>query len=105
MGNGAKSNQHSMSEMQSQTTTKRPDTSIAGNIPRNIRSLSKAIGYAAWLDTEAAWHGLTIVLLARLTEAQRASLAFASMKSLSEENAYLTASVAMFGTLDGEALK
>ncbi|WIY23699.1 hypothetical protein [Parasedimentitalea psychrophila] len=41
--------------------------------------------------------------MARLTDAERASLAFATLNSLSEKHAYMTASAALFGTLYGEA--
>jgi len=68
----------------------------------NHKRVAKAIGFALMLGTESAWHGLTIILMARLTDAERSSLAFATLNSLSEKHAYMTASAALFGTLYGE---
>lgn len=65
---------------------------------------AKMLGYTLALGDEAAWHGFTIVLLARLTERERAALAFAVLNSLDHNNAYKTASVALFGTLGGEVV-
>ncbi len=67
------------------------------------KRVAKGLGFALTLGTESAWHGLTILLMARLTEAERAALAFATLTSLSENHAYMTASAALFGTLHGEA--
>lgn len=64
--------------------------------------VAKSVGYALTLGDEAAWHGLTIVMLARLTELERAALAYAALNSLKENNAYRVASVAVFGVLHGE---
>jgi hypothetical protein len=66
------------------------------------KKMARALGYALNIGTSAAWHSLTIVLLARLTTAERAGLAYAALKSLEEDQAYKTASVAIFGTLHGE---
>ncbi|NRB17235.1 MAG: hypothetical protein HRU33_06555 [Rhodobacteraceae bacterium] len=67
------------------------------------KKVAKGLGFALTLGDESAWHGLTIILMARLSEAERASLAFATLNSLSENNTYMTASAALFGTLYGEA--
>ncbi|PCJ08756.1 MAG: hypothetical protein COB16_06590 [Rhodobacteraceae bacterium] len=66
---------------------------------------AKSLGFALTLGTESAWHSLTIILMARLTEAERAQLAFATLNSLSENHAYMTASAALFGTKYGEAAR
>lgn len=71
--------------------------------PRH-QSVTRSIGYALTLGDEPAWHGLTIVMLARLEEEERAALAYAALKSLTEDNAYRVASVAMFGVLDGKVV-
>jgi len=82
------------------------------NTPKSAMSLyakdrhkkaAKGLGFALTLGTESAWHSLTIILMARLTEAERAALAFATLNSLSENHAYMTASAALFGTQYGEA--
>ncbi|WIY23738.1 hypothetical protein [Parasedimentitalea psychrophila] len=67
------------------------------------KKTAKGLGFALTLGTESAWHSLTITLMARLTEAERAALAFATLNSLSESHAYMTASAALFGTQYGEA--
>ncbi len=68
------------------------------------KRVSRSLGYALTLGTTAAWHGLTIILMSRLSEAERAGLAFAALNSLSEDHAYMTASAALFGTLPGEVV-
>ncbi len=66
------------------------------------KKMARALGYALTLGTAAAWHGLTIVLINRLTTAERTGLAFAALKSLDDDQAYQTASLAIFGTSKGE---
>jgi hypothetical protein len=66
------------------------------------KRIAKAVGFALTLGTTAAWHSLTILLLARLTEAERAGLAFSALRSLDEDNAYSVASLAIFGVSKGE---
>ncbi|MEM9966475.1 MAG: hypothetical protein AAF755_00095 [Pseudomonadota bacterium] len=61
--------------------------SISAQIPRNIKKASRSIAYAAWLDNPDAWLGLSTVLEARLEPQQRAALAYAALRSLSEEHA------------------
>lgn len=65
---------------------------------------ARSIGFALGLGSSQGWEGLGLILVARLTKAERAALAYAALISLDEETAYLTASVALFGTLNGEAL-
>jgi len=67
--------------------------------------LAKAIGFALAIGTSKAWEGLSLVLVARLTKAERAALAYAALISLDEDTAYRTASVALFGVMNGEALQ
>ncbi|WP_456386280.1 hypothetical protein [Profundibacter sp.] len=57
-----------------------------GKIPH--KRVAKTLGYALTLGGEASWHGFTIVLLARLTEPERAALALAALNSLDHNNAY-----------------
>lgn len=65
----------------------------------------RSIGYALTLNTSQAWEGLSLILKARTTTPERAALAYAALASLDEDVAYLTASAAIFGTLNGEALQ
>ncbi|NDV52941.1 hypothetical protein [Salipiger sp. PrR003] len=67
------------------------------------KRVSKAIGYALTLATESAWESFSKVLAARLTYEERAALAFAALRSLDEDTAYLTASAAVFDTMTKEA--
>ncbi len=85
------------------STPKRRRSAMSMFAKDNHKRIAKVLGFALTLGTESAWHGLTIILMARLSEAERASLAFASLNSLSEKHAYMTASAALFGTLYGEA--
>lgn len=59
------------------------------------KAVARAIGYALTLGDEAAWHGLTIVLMARLSDQERAALAFAVLISLSNEHASAVAEAAV----------
>ncbi|KZX94489.1 hypothetical protein A3722_06395 [Sulfitobacter sp. HI0027] len=64
----------------------------------------RSIGYALTLDTSQAWEGLSLILEARTTTRERAALAYAALKALDDDTAYRTASVALFGVIDGEVL-
>jgi hypothetical protein len=79
--------------------------SVAQHIPDHIKRVSKSLGYSLILENEAAWDGFTTVLRARLSEHERAALAYAVLNSMDPDNAYLTASVALFGTLNGEVVQ
>lgn len=59
------------------------------HIPDPIKRASRAFGYAVWLDTPDNWHGLTIVLTARLTVEQRGALAWATLRALPDHVADL----------------
>jgi hypothetical protein len=67
--------------------------------------IAKAIGYALTLGTSKAWEGLSLILMARLSKAERAALAYSALISLDEDTAYRTASVALFGVLNGEVVQ
>jgi hypothetical protein len=71
---------------------------------RAHKAAARMLGYALTLGDEAAWHSMTIVLMAKLTDRERAALAYAALNSLDEDTAHMTASVVLFGILDGEAL-
>jgi hypothetical protein len=45
-----------------------------------------------------------LILMARLTKAERAALAYSALISLDDDTAYRTASAALFGVMDGEVL-
>ena len=59
--------------------------SISQHIPRNIKSVARCVGYAAWLDTTDDWLSLPVVLEARLEPRQRAALAYAALRTLTPE--------------------
>lgn len=69
------------------------------------KKVSRSIGYALTLGTTAAWHSLTVILIARLTEAERAGLAYAALRSLDKDNAYDVATLAVFGTVTAEGVQ
>ena len=86
-------------------TPKRGKSAMSLYAKDSHKRAAKSLGFALTLGTESAWHSLTIILMARLTEAERAQLAFATLNSLSENHAYMTASAALFGTKYGEAAR
>ncbi|MFG6634509.1 hypothetical protein ACGYJ8_01025 [Sulfitobacter sp. 1A12126] len=73
-------------------------------LPDDRERAVRSIGYALTLDTSQAWEGLSLILEARTTTRERAALAYAALKALDDDTAYRTASVALFGVIDGEVL-
>jgi hypothetical protein len=84
---------------------KRPSNAMSLYAKEAHTRLAKAIGFALAIGTSKAWEGLSLVLVARLTKAERAALAYSALISLDDETAYRTASVALFGVMNGEALQ
>ncbi len=85
------------------TPTKRQNAMSECAKERHKR-VAKSLGYVLTLGAGSSWHELTIVLMARLTEAGCASLAFATLNSLSAGHTNMAASAALFGTLNGDVL-
>lgn len=78
--------------------------SASKHIPKHIKRVSRSLGYTLILENEAAWDGFTTILRARLTERERAALAYSVLNSMDPDNAYMAASVVLFGTIEGEVL-
>jgi hypothetical protein len=55
------------------------------HMPDAYKRAARALGFSLLLNTADAWHGLTIVLSARLTWEQRAALAWSSLRALPPE--------------------
>ncbi len=72
--------------------------------PDHMRAMRVA-GHALTLGTSDAWLIASAVWAARLSVPERVALAYAALKALDEDEAYLTASAAIFGTLHGEAVQ
>tara|TARA_R100000750_G_C2322197_1_gene86751 strand:- start:287 stop:658 length:372 start_codon:yes stop_codon:yes gene_type:complete len=72
--------------------------------PDHVRAMRVA-GHALTLGTSDAWLNASAVWAARLSVPERVALAYAALKALDEDDAYLTASTAIFGTLYGEAVQ
>jgi hypothetical protein len=72
--------------------------------PDHMRAMRVA-GHALTLGTSDAWLSASAVWAARLSVPERVALAYAALKALDEDEAYLTASAAIFGTLHGEAVQ
>jgi hypothetical protein len=68
---------------------------ISAQIPDNIKRVSKSLGYTLWLDTFEDWDGLSLILRARLTDRQRAALAFMALKALDYDQAVMAAEAAL----------
>lgn len=69
--------------------------SISQHIPDDIKRVSRSLGYALWIGDRAQWHGLGLILRARLSDHQRAALAFWALKSLDYDIACMTADAAL----------
>lgn len=50
------------------------------------KRMSKALGYALTLDNDEGWEGFTLLACARLTEAERAVLAWAVLMAMEPDN-------------------
>ena len=85
-------------------TPKSPSNAMSLYAKDGHKSIVTAISFALTLGTAKAWEGLSLILMARLTKAERAALAYSALISLDDDTAYRTASVALFGVMDGEAL-
>lgn len=72
---------------------------ISQHIPAPIKRVSRSLGFALWLGDFSAWNSLTTILRLRLSEEQRAALAYAALRSLDPEHAEIVAG----GAIDGMA--
>lgn len=52
------------------------------NMPAPYKRVAKSVGHALLLGDANAWHGLSVVLTARLTMEERAAMAWAVLRSL-----------------------
>lgn len=59
------------------------------------KRMSRMLGYCLTLGTAEAWSGFKFVATARLAETERASLAFAALRSLRPHHAELTAAASI----------
>lgn len=54
---------------------------------RRHLGVTRSLGYVLTLDTVNAWSGFCAIVAARLTDEERASLAFWALRSLSDDHA------------------
>lgn len=75
------------------------------HMPDAYKRVARMVGYCLLLGDDADnWHGLSVVLAARLEPHQRAALAYAALKALDHDTACLTADMALSQPLkQGEA--
>lgn len=67
-------------------------------MPDTCKRVARMVGYALLLGEDADnWHGLTVVLTARLTMRQRAAMAWAVLRSLSPEQVVAVAETVLPG--------
>lgn len=102
-GNSARSQKKAAYVPGHNTPTKRSNAKPEYAKDANKR-VTKGLGCALTLGTESVWHEPTIILMARLSEVERASLAFATFNKLAEGHAGMAASSPLFGTLHGEVV-
>ena len=70
------------------------------------KRVARAIGFFLTLGiTGDRAAGLATIFAARLTEDERAGIAYAALRSMSEDNAYQVANIAIFGVWNGEAVR
>jgi hypothetical protein len=61
------------------------------------KALGRALYYALTLADFRGWVAFRLLLVARLSRAERAALAYAALSSLGEDDAYLVASCVLYG--------
>jgi len=85
------------------------DTLFAGQkaIPACYRHRRAAwsLGCALTVNNPDAWALLVTVFEDRLTEDERAGIAYAALRAMDEDNAYRLASMTLFGVYAGEVLQ
>ena len=54
-------------------------------MPDAYKRVARTVGYSLHLADADAWHGLTVVLTARLTQKERAAMAWAVLRSLTPD--------------------
>lgn len=62
--------------------------------PAHLKTV-RALGYTLTLGDQVAWWGMVSILMARLTVEERSCLTFMALKSLDDENGYMTAEAAL----------
>ena len=62
---------------------------------RAHKAVARAIGYALTLGDASSWDKLTSLLILRLSDAERAALAYSSLRSLCAEHAALVVEAAI----------
>jgi hypothetical protein len=58
---------------------------ISKYMPDAYKRVARTVGYSLQLTDADAWHGLTVVLTARLTPQERGAMAWAVLRSLTPE--------------------
>lgn len=69
--------------------------SISKSVPDNIKRVARSIGYALWIGSIDQWFGLSAILRARLSDEQRAVLAYQALRSLDYDQACAAADAAL----------
>lgn len=66
------------------------------------KAAARMVGYALTLGDADGYADLADVLALRLTDQERAGLAYACLRAMDDQPAYDVASLALFGTLRGD---
>ena len=97
-GTGTRSNEWHKTDTGSSTPVPLTSRQSFGKVVAPAHKLmSRMLGYCLTLDTAEAWSGFRIIAAARLSETERAALAFSALNSLDPDHAEMTA-VASFGS-------
>lgn len=79
--------------MNVQTTPKNRDAMRYAK--RAHKAVARAIGYTLTLGDAPSWDKLTLLLILRLSDEERAALAYSSLRSLSADHAALVVEAAI----------
>lgn len=87
-----------MNRVRRESILKRPGNAMAKYAKGSHKVIAKMIGYCLTMGTSDGWVGFSVVARIRLTEPERAALAYAALNSLPPEQATMTAAASIGGS-------
>lgn len=85
------------------TKAKAPRSAMSKWAKPAHKAVARAIGYALTLGIDSGRAlGLATIFAARLSDEEKAGLAYAALMSMNEDHAYAVATLAIYGVWNGE---
>lgn len=76
-------------------SNKKSRSNLGKHMKLEHKRMSRMLGYCLTLGTPDAWCGFKVAAAARLSDAERAALAFSCLNALEDQHAHMTAAAAM----------